>query len=82
MSKLKSVLKSKKFWIILIIIILLFLTFIIFQVDGEEIESIKNPYEVWVGDGEDVELIIRFWEEYDECSNFFISFFIFYLLLF
>ena len=70
MSKLKSVLKSKKFWIILIIIILLFLTFIIFQVDGEEIESIKNPYEVWVGDGEDVELIIRFWEEYDECSNF------------
>ena len=70
MSKLKSVLKSKKFWIILIIIILLFLTFIIFQVDGEEIESIKNPYEVWVGDGKDVELIIRFLEEYDECSNF------------
>ena len=76
MSKLKRVLKSKIFWVVLILIVVItsgILLWIKVKNEKETKEHIENSYEVWVSN-EKVELIIKLKEEYDICSRSFKSY--------
>ena len=73
MAKLKRVLKSKMFWIVLILIVVIIsgiLLWIKVKNEKETKEHVENFYEVWVSN-EKVELIVKLKEEYDVCSRFF-----------
>ena len=72
MSKLKSVLKSKKFWLILGIVVLVILvfaipTFNIYKESKNTKNNIENDYTFYIRNNGELEAEIYYSEEYDEC---------------
>ena len=71
MSKIKSVIKNKWFWVIILIIILTVFLFIWVKLNDTNREHKIDTYELWISNNETFGFMMKFKEEYDICKSFF-----------